>query len=123
MAKTGVSWKSNPKNFGIAVHARVYKLTRETAEKAFDLAVKLSPVDTGAYRASWAISEGAPVYKWVGRQKKGSELPPPSRPALSTKFYRKFYVTNGAPYAYKLEHGWSDQAPLGVVRQVVSALK
>lgn len=127
MAKTGVFWGTNPINFGQAVKAEVYKMTRKTAQTLFDTVVDLSPVDSGAYRASWHVSEGSPEYKWVGRQKTrgwdGDVLDEPSLPKLSTKFYRRFYVTNGAPYALRLEYGWSDQAPLGVVRQALSMMR
>lgn len=127
MAKTGVWWSSSPENFGFAVKAEVYKLTRKTALELFSLVVDLSPVDTGAYRASWAVSEGSPVFNWVGRHRSAKLnsyiLDEPSTPSLSTKFYRKFFVTNGAPYALRLEYGWSGQAPYGVVRHAMSLMK
>ncbi len=118
--KPGAYWDKNPTDFGESVHAFVYERSRQAALSIFDMAVSISPVDTGAYRASWFISEGQPEYKWVGRQPRNSSpLPPPIAPKLSTKFYRKFYVTNGAPYAVKLEYGWSGQAPQGILRQAL----
>lgn len=123
MAKVGAYWRSSPLNAGRAIHARVYELTRKKAQQLFEMVVDLSPVDSGAYRASWHISEGKPVYRWVGRQPRNApELEMPIMPQLSTKFYRKFYVTNGAPYAYRLEYGWSEQAPLGVMRNALRML-
>ena len=120
MAKTGAFWSSNPTSFGETVHAQVRELTRKRALAIFDFCVDYSPVDSGAYRASWNISEGSPEYKFVGRQPRFStELPPPARPKLSTLFYRTFFVTNGAPYAGLLEDGWSDKAPAGVVREAL----
>ena len=118
--KSGAFWDKSPTSFGEGVHAMVYQRSRDSALSIFNTCVALSPVDTGAYRASWHISEGEPEYKWVGRQPRDSApLPPPIAPKLSTKFYRKFYVTNGAPYAVRLEYGWSDQAPQGVMRQAM----
>lgn len=121
MAKTGAFWSSDITDFGSSIHAQVRELTRQRALAIFDYCVERSPIDSGAYRASWFISEGSPEYKWVGRQpRSGSVLPPPSRPQkLSTLFYRTFFVTNGAPYALRLEHGWSEQAPMGVVREAL----
>lgn len=121
MAKSGAWWSANPSKFGETVHASVYKLTRKSALAIFEAAVSISPVLTGAYRASWFISEDYPVYKWVGRHRpsSGYVLPRPVAPHLSTRFYRKFYVTNGAPYAARLEYGWSDQAPYGIIRQAI----
>lgn len=120
MAKVGAFWDSSPRNFGEAIHAQVRTLTRKNALAIFEYCVEHSPVDSGAYRASWHISEGSPEYRWVGRQpRNSSELDPPFAPKLSTLFYRTFFVTNGAPYALRLEQGWSEQAPLGVVREAL----
>lgn len=121
MAKTGAFWDSDIREFGGVVHAQVRELTRKKALAIFDYCVDHSPVDSGAYRASWSISEGSPEYHWVGRQlRTANELPPPERPAkLSTLLYRTFFVTNGAPYALRLENGWSEQAPMGVVREAL----
>lgn len=104
------------------IGAMVYHATRQISIDVFNYAVRLSPVDTGAFRASWTINEGSPVYHFVGRQPKGTVLPPPSAniAAISTKFYRKIYVTNGAPYASLIEHsGWSSQAPSGVLKPAI----
>ncbi len=118
--KSGAFWGSSPTSFGDGVQAEVYKRSRDATLSVFNNCVALSPVDSGAYRASWHISEGEPEFKWVGRQPRNAhELPEPAAPKLSTKFYRKFYITNGAPYALRLEYGWSDQAPLGVMRQAM----
>jgi len=124
MAKTGAFWDTNPMNFGDVVHAQVRKLTRNSAIAIHKYCVDYSPVDSGAYRASWNISEGSPEYKWVGRQNHwSSPLPEPAVPKLSTLFYRTFYVTNGAPYALLLEQGHSDQAPMGVMREALKWAK
>lgn len=118
--KSGAYWDSNPSSFGETIGAMVYQRSRNATIAVFSACIELSPVDSGAYRASWTISEGSPKYRWVGRQpRNASELPEPNIPELSTKFYRKFFITNGAPYAYKLEYGWSDQAPHGVMRQAI----
>ncbi len=120
MAKTGAFWDHNPLNFGDVIHAQVREKTRDDALAIYHYCVDHSPVDSGAYRASWNISEGYPEYVWVGRQPRNSaELPEPPTPKLSTKFYRTFFVTNGAPYALRLEYGWSDQAPEGIMRQAL----
>ena len=125
MAKTGAFWGTSPENFGLAVHGLVNEKTRETAVALFDMCVKLSPVDSGAYRASWNISQDYPDYKWVGRQPRHSGPLPPhyfDKHQLSTKFYRMFYVSNGAPYALKIEEGSSDFAPFGVMRRAIKAV-
>lgn len=125
MAKIGAYWDSSPANFGQAVHGFVNEKTRDSAVKLFEMCVKLSPVDSGAYRASWNLSMDFPDYKWVGRQPRNSSpLPPPyiDKHSLSTKFYRKFYVSNGAPYALIIEGGSSTFAPFGVMRQAIKGI-
>lgn len=121
MSKTGAYWDSHPSNFGLGISAFVREKTRQSAIKIFEYCVKYSPVDSGSYRASWTISDSPQSY-WAGRQPEGVVLPPPPTPSkLSTKFYHPFYVSNGAPYALRLEQGHSDQAPFGIMRQAVKA--
>ena len=123
MAKTGAYWDSTPLNFGDVIHAFVREKTRDSALKVFNFCVANSPIDSGAYRASWHVSEGSPEYNWVGKQpRNGNVLSPPPVPKLSTRFYRTFFVTNGAPYAERIEYGWSDQAPRGVMRQALKSI-
>ena len=117
--KRGVYWDWNLTSYKRTVDALVYDLTRSKALKIFNLCVAISPVDTGGYRASWTISEGSPANYYVGRQPRGSILPPPQTPKLSYLFYRKFYVSNGAPYAQRIEDGWSQYAPNGVMRVAI----
>ena len=74
--KSGAFWGTNPTSFGEGVHAMVYQRSRDSALSIFNMCVALSPVDSGAYRASWHISEGEPEFKWVGRQpRNAAELP------------------------------------------------
>jgi len=118
--KSGAYWDKSPSDYGEAIHAMVREKTRDTALAVYHYCIDHSPVDTGAYRASWTLTEGYPQNNWVGRQRRnGSVLSPPITPRISTKFYRELYISNGAPYAERIEYGWSDQAPLGVLRQAM----
>lgn len=128
MSKGGAYWRVSAKNMGKAVTSAIQEHTSKRAKKLFDLVVQLSPVHTGAYRASWTISAGAPTYRYVGRQSNrhqavSNPLPGAARPRLTAAPFTKFYITNGSPYAYKLEQGWSDQAPAGVVRLAIQMIK
>lgn len=117
--KRGVYWDWNPLDYKDTVDALVYELTTKKAVAIYNLCVQLSPVDTGAYRASWTISEGSPANFFVGRQPIGTLLSAKPAPRLSTKFYRKLYVSNGSPYAGRIEAGWSNQAPAGVLNVAI----
>ena len=73
-----------------------------------------SPVDTGRFRLSWAISEtGTPGYD-AGPQTGASGITPPRR--LDYQIERAggiYHIHNNLPYAEPLANGHSSQAPAG----------
>lgn len=84
--------------------------------------VRMSPVDTGRFRASWSIGVGAP-----GPLPAGLRFDAASVAALQVRGDladwqpgQTIYVTNPMPYGPKLENGWSKQAPAGMVRVTIA---
>ena len=73
-----------------------------------------SPVDTGRFRLSWAISEtGTPGYD-AGPQAGPSAITPPRR--LDYQVERLggvYHIHNNLPYAEPLANGHSPKAPAG----------
>ena len=73
-----------------------------------------SPVDTGRFRLSWAISEtGTPGYD-AGPQTGASGITPPRR--LDYQIERAggiYHIHNNLPYAEPLANGHSPQSPAG----------
>ena len=73
-----------------------------------------SPVDTGRFRMSWAISEqGTPGYD-AGPQDGSTAITPPRR--LDYQVERAggvYHIHNNLPYAEPLANGHSRQAPAG----------
>ena len=73
-----------------------------------------SPVDTGRFRLSWAISEtGTPGYD-AGPQTGASGITPPRR--LDYQIERLggvYHIHNNLPYAEPLANGHSPKAPAG----------
>ena len=73
-----------------------------------------SPVDTGRFRLSWAISEtGTPGYD-AGPQAGPSAITPPRR--LDYQIERLggvYHIHNSLPYAEPLANGHSPKAPAG----------
>ena len=73
-----------------------------------------SPVDTGRFRLSWAVSEqGTPGYD-AGPQTTPSAITPPRK--LDYQVERAgnvYHIHNNLPYAERLAGGWSQQAPAG----------
>lgn len=83
--------------------------------------VRRSPVDTGRFKGAWAYGAGSintgtnfPLDKDGGGTtgRIAADL-------QSWKPGQTIYLTNSLPYAYRLEHGWSQQAPSGMVRLAV----
>jgi hypothetical protein len=67
----------------------------------FEQLYKLSPVDTGAYRADHEL--------WVDGVQ--TEITPGEKIVTGGSVY---VLVNLRPYARRIEHGWSSQAPSGV---------
>lgn len=88
----------------------------------FRTAVKLSPVYSGAFRASWRISLNEPredVTKGRGPENpiRGASFRWPS----GFKLGDLVIISNNQPYAELIEYaGWSNQAPYGVLRLAVA---
>ncbi|MFZ5669125.1 MAG: HK97 gp10 family phage protein [Pseudomonadota bacterium] len=87
-----------------------------TLELASRIIVR-SPVDTGRFRANWRLGVGGPVSGTLETTDKdgqgalsGVAAALPQRAAGTV-----LYLTNNLPYAWRLENGWSGQAPIGMV--------
>jgi hypothetical protein len=75
--------------------------------------VMRSPVDTGRFRSNWFYSEAAPSSKAT----LGVGSPEMQDAGALTKDAagKVHYVMNNLPYAWRLENGYSKQAPAGMV--------
>ena len=73
-----------------------------------------SPVDTGRFRMSWAISENnTPGYD-AGPQAQPGDITPPRRLDYSVeRAGNTYHIHNNLPYAEPLANGHSRQAPAG----------
>lgn len=100
--------------------------TFQLAKLVYKNAVSLSPVMSGAYAASWAISSGSDSYMYR------YDLKPKGKPehyqnssfiGLGSKPNRleTLYVTNGAPYAHALEYGGPNNMPRAVAQRAIQA--
>lgn len=91
-------------------------------EIASDVIVR-SPVDEGLFRNNWRSGLNAPnTLVTTDKAKKGFGEAGGARFTeflhLSTAFSvgDELFLTNGLPYARRLEYGWSNMAPFGMVR-------
>lgn len=77
-----------------------------------------SPVDTGRFRANWNVSYGAPTFditESTSAERASAEV----QKALTLAVGGVVWMSNGLPYARRLEHGWSKQAPAGMVKLTI----
>ena len=75
--------------------------------------IERSPVDTGRFKGNWQCQ---------GEDKSGQGAL--GRTATTLQGWtpgQTIVLSNSLPYAKRLENGWSDQAPSGIVRLTVQA--
>lgn len=83
-----------------------------------------SPVDTGRFRANWQFGAGKMADGIVDANDiNGSIAAAQALKAVETPLGGIVYFTNNLPYAERLEYGYSDQAPQGMVRLTVRELE
>lgn len=98
------------------------KVMRQVSIKLFSAIIKASPVDTGRFRMNWMASGSAPASGVTDATNKSGNIATGNATSFVLKAtdWREFTLTNNLPYAQRLEYGWSQQAPAGVVRTNVS---
>ncbi len=77
-----------------------------------------SPVDTGRFRNNWNVSLNKPNFSTTESvDKSGSKAISGVKATIqASKMSESLHLSNGLPYAQRLEYGWSKQAPSGMVR-------
>lgn len=90
-------------------------VARKATLQLFQAVVLRSPVDTGRFRANWNVSYGAPLETTTSSTDKGRADIETAK-ALTLPIGGVQYLSNGLPYANRLEFGYSKQAPSGMVR-------
>lgn len=83
--------------------------------------IKRSPVDTGRFRGNWQFTIGSPA---IGNT--ANTTPPTSdlmAKANALEAGMVFFMTNNLPYGERLEFGYSNQAPAGMVRVSLAELE
>ena len=95
---------------------------RQVSIKLFSAIIKASPVDTGRFRMNWMASGGTPAAGTTDATDKSGNIAIGNATSFVLKAanWHEFTLTNNLPYAQRLEYGWSQQAPAGVVRTNVS---
>lgn len=78
--------------------------------------VERSPVSTGRFKNNWQCGIGA-----INRETASNDDAIGRTAAILPAWTpgQTIMLTNSLPYSYRLEHGWSKQAPSGMVRLTV----
>lgn len=97
--------------------ADIETVVRKTAIDMFGRIIMRSPVDTGRFRNNWYVSIGGPSSRTTENvDPSGSNaMARVAEAAARYKLGDTIYMTNSLPYAWRLETGWSKQAPAGMV--------
>lgn len=95
---------------------------KAVSTELFTSVIKDTPVDTGRARGNWQASIGTPASGETNASQGEAEALVYSR-ARSFELGEVLWLTNNLPYARRLEYGWSQQAPAGMVRKNVSRIQ
>ena len=79
--------------------------------------VDKSPVDTGRFSSNWKLGEGGINSETTT----DTTVPELALPVITLG--QSYFVSNSLPYALRLEHGWSQQAPAGMVGIVLAEMQ
>ena len=101
------------------------KVVRGTLFRLAGRIIKRSPVDTGRFRNNWnALTNSINTATTNSTDSSGASSISEARTTIENlQIGATFYLTNNLPYARRLEYGWSDQAPSGMLRRSVAELQ
>lgn len=126
LAQSGKEFSAQLKKLADYAEAEIELIVRAGVLGLFGNIIKRSPVDTGAYRASHGICNGAEPADGqdVVKAKKMERIPASVAESKGKAWTWKLmngdiYLYNNVPYAERIENGWSGKNPGG--RSVVKA--
>ena len=113
-----MSFASNLNKLCERAKDKAHIVVRKTAFELQGMMIDMSPVDTGRFRSNWAVGLGAiNTSTDAAPDKTGDSAKGRAQAALQGwKPGQTIYLSNSLPYALRLERGWSQQAPYGMVR-------
>ena len=99
------------------VEQRCQRFVGVLLQQIYYALVDKSPVDTGRFSANWKLGEGTLNSETTTE----TTVPELALPAITLG--QTYVVSNSLPYALRLEHGWSQQAPSGMVGLVLAEMQ
>lgn len=114
-----MGWKNKPTDFIKAIEQDLTQTQKKIVGEVLQGVVMSSPVDTGAFRGNHRVSIGS-VDTTANQSEKdeggAGTISKGLQNLIALKPYQTVFISNSLPYAYRLENGWSDQAPQGIYR-------
>lgn len=107
------------------VEKKLSEVVRLTVLSMSQRMINRSPVDTGRFRGNWQLglasinSDTSSPPDTSGTSAMGRI----SRGLSVAEIGKRIYITNSLPYSRRLEYGWSQQAPQGMVRLTVAEFR
>lgn len=97
--------------------ARQDLVVRKIGLEVLSRIVYRSPVKTGRFRGAWMVSLNTPMTATPGTLDAagGATIERGNQAMMDVKVGDTIWLINSLPYANRIEHGWSQQAPAGVV--------
>ena len=110
------------KRFAAKANLKTEKAVRGTSIKLFGAIIQSTPVLTGRARANWQLSGSKPATGTVTtNDSTGTVTTNKITTGIASALdWSQFTLTNNLPYIVKLEYGYSEQAPTGMVRTNVA---
>lgn len=101
--------------------AKAEAVVRQSAVALQSGMVDKSPVDTGRFKGNWNCGIGSVILSTnAANDPSGSGAIARTLAAVQGwKAGQTIFLTNNLPYARRLEFGWSQQAPSGMVRLTI----
>ena len=113
-----MAWQgTKPTDFALQVVSESEEHIKKIIGVAIQTVVTMSPVDEGAYRGNHRLSINSIdlAFDPTKMDLSGSvTIQDMMTKAVQVKLGDTVYLQNNAPYAVRLENGWSQQAPSGV---------
>lgn len=107
------------------VEGTIYLITQKIALYALSGVVLKTPVAEGRARANWGVELGT----WTAQvndnyDKNGMPTINAGQSIIqNSKAYEVVYLSNSLPYINRLENGWSQQAPAGMVTVTLAEIE
>lgn len=117
-----MSFALDLKKFAEKAGANAEQVVRRATLEVARGVVMRTPVDTGRARSNWQFGDGeVPSGTLDETDPQGSAtLTKLSAAIMQSRVGGVTYVANNLPYALRLEYGWSQQAPSGMVRNTLA---